>query len=184
VHALVLMLVLGARGALLAAGTPAPSIEARGAAGHAVGQDFDGGVTFVGFFATSNPRCAEVLLDYHRLKVELGERVRIVLVDVEEEPATVRAFFARHRLPLGAELALDRSGATARAWRVTTLPAGYLVDRHGVVRDAWSGWGDDSLRYVSEMIPFLENEDARRQAAAAAPDGDERARALGVEILH
>jgi thiol-disulfide isomerase/thioredoxin len=196
VHTLLLMFLLGARGALLPAGTPAPFLA---------GQDFEGTVTIVDFFATWCPHCREALPDYDRLKDAFGERVRLVIIDVEEDPAAVRAFFARRRLPAGAELMFDRTGATARAWRVTGFPTVYLLDKRGVVRAAWSGWGGDSLRYLSEMIPYLENED-RRQAsdgprgkrgqrgARGRPDAvrskpvlsdeDERARALGVEVLH
>ncbi len=197
-RALLLMLLLAARGALLPAGTPAPSIDARGVDGRPWGQDFDGTITIVDFFATWCPHCREALPDYQRLKAAFGDRFRLVIVDVEEDPATVRAFFARRRLPEGAELVLDRTGATAHAWRVTGYPTVYLLDKHGVIRESWSGWGDDSYRYLSEMIPFLENEDARKQRGAragkrgrvAADRGkraaseDERARAMGVEILH
>lgn len=205
-HTLLLMLLLGARGALLPAGTPAPSIDARGSDGRSVGQDFEGTITIVDFFATWCPHCREALPDYDCLKAAFGDRVRLVIVDVEEDPGTVRAFFSRRGLPAGAELAFDRLGATARAWRVSGFPTVYLLDRRGVVRDSWSGWGNDSLRYLSEMIPYLENEETRRQASGGPrgkrgqrgargrpeadrskrvlSDEDERARALGVEVLH
>ena len=198
-HAFLLMLLLGARGVLLPTGTPAPAIEARGSDGRPVGEDFEGTVTIVDFFATWSPSGREALPDYQRLKTAFGDRVRLVIVDVKEDPATVRAFFAR-RLPEGAELAVDRSGATARAWRVTAYPTVYLLDRHGVVRDSWSGWGDDTYAYLADMIPTLEKEDARPRTARGGKRGrpaadrpnakrtvsseDERARAMGVEILH
>jgi thiol-disulfide isomerase/thioredoxin len=191
-----LLLMTLARGALLPSGSPAPAIEARGSDGHPVGGDFEGTITIVDFFATWCPSCREALPDYQRLKAAFGNRVRLVIVDVKEEPALVRAFFAR-RLPEGAELAIDRTGATARAWRVTSYPTVFLLDRHGVIRDSWSGWGDDTYDYLAQMIPFLENEDARQRSARTGKRGrraaerakpasmtdDERARALGVEIL-
>jgi thiol-disulfide isomerase/thioredoxin len=194
-HIFLLMMLLGARGALLPAGSPAPAIEARGSDGHPVGEDFEGTVTIVDFFATWCPTCREALPDYQRLKETFGSRVRLVIVDVKEEPAIVRAFFAR-RLPDGAELAVDRTGATARAWRVTAYPTVYVLDRHGVVRDSWSGWGDDTYEYLTQLIPALENEDARQRsgrgkrgrrpsepAKRASMTDDERARSMGVEIL-
>lgn len=192
------LLALLLAGELLPVGTPAPAIEARGADGHAWGQDFEGRITIVDFFATWCPHCRRSIADYERLVAKLndkaGDRVRLVIVDVEEEPALVRAFFARRKLP-GAEIVIDRSGATRRAWRVTGFPSMYVVDRKGVIRDAESGWGDDTYRFLSEMIPFLENEDAPREKGsrrrprsersktrALSPD-DERARQLGVEVL-
>ena len=162
------------------------------------GQDFEGTITDRRLLRDVVPHCRQALPDYDRLKADFGDRVRLVIVDVDEDPATVRAFFARGRLPAGAELALDRSGATARAWGVTGYPTVYLLDRRGIVRDSWSGWGEDSRRYLSEMIPFLENEETRQRSARGGKRGrpvadrskralspeDERARALGVEVLH
>jgi thiol-disulfide isomerase/thioredoxin len=197
-YALLLALLL-ARAPELPAGTPAPPIEARGADGHPWGQDFEGRITIVDFFATWCPHCRRSLADYDRLLATFGQRVRVVIVDVEEEPAVVRRFFARRRLAPGAELTFDRSGATSRAWRVHGFPTAFVVDRRGVIRESWSGWDDDSYRYLSELIPYLENEEVRAEtrvrrgekrrgrapasSAKRAETADERARELGVEIV-
>src|SRR5262245_4579429 len=100
---LVLMVLLAGGGALLPEGTAAPSIEALGTDGHPVGQDFAGSITIVHFLATRCPSCREALADCGRLKADFGDRVRLIVVDVGEDPAVVRAFFARGRLPPGAE---------------------------------------------------------------------------------
>jgi thiol-disulfide isomerase/thioredoxin len=204
VTALVLAALLARAPELLPVGSPAPFIEARAADGQVWGQDFAGRITVVDFFATWCPHCRRSLADYDRLLEELGDRVRLVIVDSEEDPAVVRAFFARRRLGPGAEITIDRSGATSRAWRVHGFPTMYVVDRHGVIREAWSGWDEESYRHLSELILSLENEGtraeprgrrgARRRARAArppvrevvaprAPTDDERARRLGVEVL-
>jgi thiol-disulfide isomerase/thioredoxin len=200
---LLLALLLAHHGELLPEGTPAPPIEARGADGRPWGQDFDGRITLVDFFATWCPHCRDSLADHDRVMETFGDRVRLVIVDVDEEPGVVRAFFARHHPPAGAEIVLDRAKITSRAWRVTGYPTLYVLDRTGVVRASWSGWGDDGYDYLAKLITSLESErsaatrarkrkrGARRGRAASdiasvAPPSaeDERARALGVEVLH
>jgi thiol-disulfide isomerase/thioredoxin len=200
-NVVLLLLLLARSGELLPEGARAPAIDARGADGRAWGQDFEGRITLVDFFATWCPHCRRSLADHDRLMELFGDRVRLVIIDVDEEPALVRAFFARHKPPPGAEIVLDRSKATSRAWRVTGFPTMYVVDRSGVVRSGWSGWGEDSLAYLSELIPSLENErpgpsdrtggrarkrlrGAPRNAAVSSISDDARARAMGVEVLH
>jgi thiol-disulfide isomerase/thioredoxin len=188
------------QGELLPEGSRAPAIEARGADGHPWGQDFDGRITLVDFFATWCPQCRRSLADHDRLMAAFGDRVRLVIVDVDEEPAVVRAFFSRRRPPPGAEILLDRSSSTSRAWRVTGFPTMYVIDRAGFIRSAWAGWGDDGFEELSQLITSLENarpaaerpagrsrkraRGAPRDLATSSMSEDARARAMGVEILH
>jgi thiol-disulfide isomerase/thioredoxin len=192
-NAAVLALALLARhGDYLAEGTPAPRIEARGHDGRAFGEDFEGRITIVDFFATWCPHCRQSLAGHDRLMRAFGDRVRLLVIDVEEDPALVRAFFGRRQLPAGAELLLDPAGFTSRAWRVTGFPTLYVVDRAGVLRWATSGYDDSDITHLSKLIPKLEKERpgarvARKRgrggdAAEAAAD-DAHARALGVEVL-
>jgi thiol-disulfide isomerase/thioredoxin len=194
VHFLLLALLFARHGDLLPEGTPAPPIEARAQDGRPWGQDFEGRITLVDFFATWCPHCRRSLADHDRVMETFGDRVRLVIVDVDEEPDVVRGFFARRKPPAGAEIVLDRSKATSRAWRVTGFPTLYVLDRSGVVRSAWSGWGDDGFRYLSKLITSLENERPGRsrsrsrlrapQNASLSSADDAHARALGVEVLH
>jgi hypothetical protein len=77
------------------------------------------------------------------------------------------------------------------------LPAIFVVDKRGVVRDSWAGWSDDCYGDLSDLIVALETEGAargkrgakRRHGTAAASGAsaqskeDARARSLGVEVL-
>jgi thiol-disulfide isomerase/thioredoxin len=191
----ILLAMLFARhGALLPEGTPAPRIEALGHDGRAFGGDFEGRITLVDFFATWCPHCRDSLAGHDRLMAAFGDRVRLLIIDVDEEPALVRAFFARRRLPAGAELFFDRSSVTSRAWRVTGFPTLYVLDRSGVVRSASAGYDTSDVGYLSRLITRLENErpggratgrgrGAPRNVAASSAE-DARARAMGVEVLH
>jgi thiol-disulfide isomerase/thioredoxin len=194
VNVFLLVLLLARHGELLPEGTPAPPIEARGSDGHPWGQDFEGRITLVDFIATWCPHCRDSLAGHDRLMATFGDRVRLIIIDVDEEPAVVRAFFARRKPPVGAELLLDRSKVTSRAWRVTGFPTLYVLDRDGVVRSASTGYGDQDVSTLSKLITHLENErpggGPRKRTrgapanATASSAADARARAMGVEVLH
>jgi len=150
VTVLLLCLLFARHGDLLSKGTPAPAIDAREQDGRAFGGELDGRITVVDFFATWCPHCRESLAGHDRLMATFGDRVRLLIIDVDEEPALVRAFFARRRLPAGAELVFDRAMLTSRAWKVTGFPTLYVLDRGGFVRYATSGYaggGADTAKY-------------------------------------
>src|SRR3954453_22140723 len=65
-----------------------------------------GQVTVIDFFATWCPHCRESSAAYDQVIAGLGDRVRILVVDVEEQPATVRRFFAARRPPDGVTVVL------------------------------------------------------------------------------
>jgi len=179
---------------LIPAGRPTPPLEAQTLDGAPWSAQLSGQVTIVEFFATWCPHCRRSLAGYHAL---LADRpVRLIIVDVEEEPEVVADFFARHPPPRGAAVVIDPEGRARRMWGVTGFPAAYLIDKAGVVRDSFSGWGDDSARDLAKQIDALNRGPIepkppapRRRGtkkappAARPPSHDERARQLGVEVV-
>jgi thiol-disulfide isomerase/thioredoxin len=186
--------------AALGAGDPAPAtLDVATLDGRRTAVELAGQVTIVDFFATWCPHCRESLADYPELVASVGERARIIVVDVEEPPATVRAFFARHPLPFGVDLVLDPRGAAVRGFGPKAYPSLYVLDASGVVHDVRRGWGKGSaedlvacVRQILDGPPVRTRAGRKRGAAQARPapaaaeasSADERARSMGVEILH
>ena len=90
---------------LIPAGKPAPTLEARTLEDRAWSETLTGQVTIVEFFATWCPHCRRSLAGYHALAA--ARQVRLIIVDVGEEPALVQAFFARNPPPPNAGVLLD-----------------------------------------------------------------------------
>jgi thiol-disulfide isomerase/thioredoxin len=168
--------------------------------GHRTNLDLAGAVTIVDFFATWCPGCRESVGSYEKLAAEYGERLRIVVVDVGEQPATVRRFFALLRLPENVTVALDSTGTAMRSFGANGFPTFFVLDQDGIVRAVFDGWGQGSAQELSDQVgrllrkpsapvtgrgkkrhpPASSASPAPRAAKTAA---DERALRIGVEVL-
>jgi thiol-disulfide isomerase/thioredoxin len=179
----------------LRSGDAAPLVEVIDLEGRPVSLEPQGQVVIVDFFATWCPRCRESLADYGQLVATLGDRVRIVVVDVKEPPALTRSFFARSPLPAGVVLARDPRGAAMRNFGATAFPSYYVIDPSGTVRGGGTGWGRTSAAHLVTVVQRILGPGARGVRREGAKKGrpapatsersaDERARRMGVEILH
>ena len=207
---LALALVVGSE-LLVPEGEPAPRLEGRTLDGRAWSDRIAGELTIVEFFATWCPKCRHSLADQHRLAAT--RPVRLIIVDVDEDPLLVQAFFTRNPPPAGAGVLIDQSGSARANWGVTGFPAVFLIDKAGIVRETLSGWGDGSAKYLAQRIDWVQGAEQRaaaakqaavaKQTAAASKQPargrrgrgkvppprdrpmttDDRARQLGVEVI-
>ena len=58
-----------------------------------------------------------------------GKGLVVLAVSIKEDPATVSAWLKKNDLAF--PVFLDEDAAVARAWRVTSTPTAFLVDRRG-----------------------------------------------------
>lgn len=97
--------------------------------------------TLIEFWATWCSLCAELEPRIRAAQTRYGSRVRFVgvAVGVNQSPARVKAYAARHRLPL--EILYDRRGTAVRAYEVPATSYIVVIDRHG--RIVYTGQGGD-----------------------------------------
>ena len=95
--------------------------------------EFD--LTVLMFVTTWCDECGDEMTEVRRYQQRLpaeGLRVRVVVIDTQEEADDVRAFARRHGLPT--TVAMDASGDVMRAYEVRTYPTTVVVARDGRVR--------------------------------------------------
>jgi cytochrome c biogenesis protein CcmG/thiol:disulfide interchange protein DsbE len=193
---------------LIPVGRPAPALEGQALDGQPWAANLTGEITIVEFFATWCPKCRQSLPDHRALAA--ARQVRLIIVDVDEDPALVQAFFAREPPPPDAGVLVDRSGSARQNWGVTGFPSVYVIDKAGIIRGRFAGWNDTCARELAERIDSIRRAEKRAVAAVdaaakrpgSAPAGsarrgrgkapqprdrgispDEHARQLGVEVI-
>ncbi len=116
----------------LAVGDVAPPLRLTQLAGAEVDTvGLRGQPLWVNFMATWCPPCRDELPIMDRLQRELGDRMTIIVVDVEEDGDTVAAFFAS--LEVALPVALDEDGRARDEWGAVVLPVHYWIDEEGRV---------------------------------------------------
>jgi len=92
-------------------------------------------LTVLMFVTTWCDECGDEMTEmrgYEQRMQKEGRRVRVVVINTQEEPDDVRAFARRHDLPTS--VAMDESGDVMRAYEVRTFPTTVIVARDGRAR--------------------------------------------------
>jgi thiol-disulfide isomerase/thioredoxin len=113
-----------------------------------------GRVVVLEFWATWCGPCLETMPLVAGVVREFADRdVKLIAVNLEEQPAQVKTVLERHKLSI--PVALDRDGVVAAKYAVTAIPQTVVVDRDGKVARLFVGGGKktaDSLRQALQEL--------------------------------
>lgn len=106
------------------------------------------GSTVIVFWASWSPKCRDIVERVNSLTGRLGRGTRLITVDFQEEPVEVERFLKGKTFSV--PVYLDRTGAFAKKYGVTTLPS-LLIFRDG--KEAYRGsLPADAERLIREKL--------------------------------
>jgi thiol-disulfide isomerase/thioredoxin len=137
----------------LAVGQTAPRIELPLLGGATLDtRDYRGTPVWINFMATWCPQCQDELPMMESKQAQLGEALRVVLVDVGEDPEVVEGFIDS----LGVQLptAIDQNGAVQAEWGAYGLPIHFWLDAEGVIQAVLFG-GAPREKFIESIITVV-----------------------------
>jgi thiol-disulfide isomerase/thioredoxin len=115
--------------------------------------DFEGSPLWVNFMATWCPQCQDELPMMRRFNRQLDGAMTILIVDVGEDPQTVRQFMRSLdiQLPVG----VDPEGSVQQQWGVFGLPVHFWLDEEGIVREIVYGGAPEEIfvEAITSVVP-------------------------------
>jgi thiol-disulfide isomerase/thioredoxin len=128
--------------------------------------DHRGTVMVVTFWASWCPHCRRQFPVLDALQQHDPARLRVVVVNYKEDPATYRAVLRQARAST-VTWTHDRSGAISEAYGVNSVPHTFVIDKAGRVAGIRRGYSQDSLPEFAALLDAL--------LAAPAPPADDAA---------
>lgn len=115
---------------------------------------FKGKVLYVDFWASWCIPCRSSMPTVDELYRKLGSRgFAAVGINKDDRAVDARRFLGR--VPVTFPLAADPQDAVVRAFLVTAMPSGYLIDRKGVVRKVHRGYTAETAKQLEGEIEAL-----------------------------
>ena len=113
-----------------------------------------GKVVYVDFWASWCVPCRTSMPAVDELYRRLG-RKGFSVVGINKDDRVVDAQRFLKRVPVTFPLATDYGDAVVRAFLVTAMPSGYLVDRKGVVRKVHRGYTAETAKELEREVEEL-----------------------------
>ena len=83
------------------------------------------------------------------------QKVRLLAVNMEEQPAEIKSTLERHQLDV--PVILDRDGVAAARYSVTSIPQTVVIDREGNVFRLFVGGGPKLVEPLRQALQELTN---------------------------
>ena len=146
--------ISGTPGTTLVIGQTAPPLEVTLLDGSVMNtEDFKGVPMWVHFmttWTTQTPDELAMMQDYSKM---LGDEMNELVIDVGEDPQTVKTFMKDQKftLPVG----VDQDGAAQAAWGAYALPVHFFLDADGVVQEIVYGGApaDIFIQAITDLVP-------------------------------
>lgn len=106
-------------------------------------EEFAGGPLVIVFWSSWNSASTDQLALLDKISPDKYPGVRIVAINVQEEPSVVSNFISRSGYHT--ETLLDETGKVAGSYRAFSLPAVYFVDKAGVIQSIALGVLSESM---------------------------------------
>jgi thiol-disulfide isomerase/thioredoxin len=119
-----------------------------------------GKVVYLDFWASWCGPCRISFPILNQLRQELGANgFEVFAINVDEVEADARKFLAE--VPVDFPIVLDPAGVTPKTFGILGMPTGYLIDRHGTVREIHQGFRKSDGDKLRAAIVTLQGESSR-----------------------
>ena len=121
------------------AGKKAPDFTLSDLSGNQVRlSDLKGKVVFLNFFGSWCPPCREEMPDINAFYDEYKSKdVVVLVVDLQEDPSTVKEFMRQNGLTF--PVLLDLNDKVGSLYRVDGIPAWFFIDKNGFIKSSKVG---------------------------------------------
>ena len=136
---------------------PAPPIELTDLDGklHSLG-DYQDRIVMVQFWATYCTPCRTEMPAMNRLEQALGEKLKILAINMGEQEQEVRKFVDEVKPEF--TILLDPKGESIRNWKAFVAPSSFIVTPDGRIRYTLYGpaeWDSDAMK--QKLLALLES---------------------------
>ena len=118
------------------------------------------------------PTGTEAILFWHGIIMTFSDqKVRLLAVNMEEQPAEIKSTLERHKLNVS--VILDRDGVAATRYSVTSIPQTVVIDRAGNVVRLFIGGGPKLVEPLRQALQELTNPQPNSDDTEVAKEANE-----------
>lgn len=129
--------------ALLVAGLSLPVLGSAATSLPAPLAAYAGEIVYLDFWASWCGPCAQSFPWLNEMQAKYGDRLKIVAVNVDSDPAAARQFLDRHAARF--EVRYDPRGQLAELYRIKGMPDSLILDRSGDVLHQHEGFRSERV---------------------------------------
>jgi cytochrome c biogenesis protein CcmG, thiol:disulfide interchange protein DsbE len=123
--------------------------------------EYRGKIVYIDFWSAWCAPCRRTMPELNALRDELSrDQFEIISVNIDAVTADGRRFL--EQVPVDHPVAADAAGQASARYGVKAVPAGFLIDRAGVVRKVVTGTAAEDIGQLRTSVSLLIEGDAIR----------------------